>query len=380
MKQTHRCWAEINLHALRHNLLWIRQRAGHGVKVMTVVKADAYGHGLKPIAAWLMQNGTDLFGVANLEEARAIRRVGPGWPILMLGACLPHEVDLALRDHVMPTISSIEEAACFARAARRRNVTCRVHVKVDTGMGRLGVPHAAAVDLVSRMTRLKGVEVEGLYTHFASAEDNPGFTRLQRERFQKVRKGLHTARIPIPLVHASHSAGLLHEPDGTCNLVRPGLLVYGIAPPGWRVAAAGLEDQLEPALSFHCRVALVKGIRKGAPLSYGGTFVAPRKMRIATITCGYGDGYLRSGSNRAHVLIRGERCAVVGRITMDQSLVDVSALRSVSPGDETVLIGRQGSNCISANDLAEWCGTVPWEIFTSISYRVPRIYRGSHAA
>lgn len=347
---------------------------------MTVVKADAYGHGLKQIAALLMQSGTDIFGVANLAEARSVHAVGRGWPVLMLGACLPEEVESAVQDGVMPTFSSIEEAKQFSRAGARFNKLISAHIKVDTGMGRLGVSHDCAVDLIRRVARLPGVRVAGVFTHYASVEDDAVFSRRQRERFSKILNELKSRGIGVPLIHANNSGAVLHEPDSMFSLIRPGLLVYGVLPAGKRRFTSTLQRHLRPALAFKCRVGLVKEIERGTSLSYGRTFVAPRKMRVATITAGYGDGYMRAGSNRAQVLIRGRRCRLVGRITMDQTLVDVSGARNVKVGDEVVLIGQQGRDEIRVSELAEWCGTIPWEVLTAISHRVPRVYRGGHAA
>jgi alanine racemase len=376
----YRCWAEIDLAALRGNLAWLRHRVGPDRKIITVVKADAYGHGLKQIAALLMQSGTDIFGVANLGEAQAVRAVGRGWPVLMLGACLPEEIPLAVRDDVMPTISSLAEARAFSGEAARQKKSVHVQVKVDTGMGRLGVAADAAVELVSRLAKLRHLSVAGLYTHFASAEDDPKFSREQRARFNAVVTALRAGNLLPPMIHTQNSAALLHEPDGAANVVRPGLLVYGIVPPGRRRLDQLAARHLHAALSLKCRVSLVKEIPRGAPLSYGGTFVAPRRMRVATLTAGYGDGFPRAASNRAEVLVRGQRCRVLGRVTMDQTLVDVSRLRTLRPGDEAVLIGKQGREEISARELATRCDTVPWEILTGITYRVPRVYRGGCAA
>jgi alanine racemase len=390
VKPTHRCWAEVDLDALRGNLAWIRHRVGPRVKIMTVVKADAYGHGLKQIAALLMQSGTDIFGVANLAEAHAIRAVaaapgGGGWPILMLGACLPDEIEAAVRDEVRPTISSLAEARAFSTAATRLHRTVPVHLKVDTGMGRLGVAHPEALGLAREILSLPGLVLEGVYTHFASAEDDGEFTRRQADRFSRVLDSLRRAEINVPLIHANNSAALLLEPASAFNLVRPGLLVYGVVPqgqrrPGKRHLPTSLRRYLRPVLSWKCRVSLVKGIARGTPLSYGRTFTAKRPMRVATLTAGYGDGYLRAGSSRAQVLIGGRRCPVLGRVTMDQMLVDVSRVKSASAGDEVILIGRQGRAEITAGELAEWCGTISWEVLTTITHRVARLYRGGQAA
>jgi len=380
MKTRPRCWAEVDLSALRENLAWIRHRVGPQVKIMTVVKADAYGHGLKQIAALLMQSGTDIFGVANLAEAETLRSVGKGWPILMLGATLPDEVETALRDEVMPTISTFDEAKAFSAAAVKLRKSVRLHIKVDTGMGRLGVVPGQARALILGASRLAGVEISGLYTHYSSVEDDADFSRRQRIQFLRLVESLRQDGWDFDFLHANNSGALLLERATVFNTVRPGLLVYGVAPPGKRSTASALKDNLRPALTWKCRVSLVKEIPKGTPLSYGRAFVAPRRMRVATLTAGYGDGYLRSGSDRAHVLIGGHGCPLHGRITMDQMIADVSALPAVRSGDEVVLVGRQGHENITANELARWCGTVPWEVLTNITYRVPRFYRGGSAA
>jgi alanine racemase len=377
MKQ-YRCWAEVDLDALRENLAWIRHRVGAAVKIMTVVKADAYGHGLKQIAALLMQSGTDVFGVANLTEAQAIRSVGRGWPILMLGACLPFEVETAVREDVMPTISTFEEAKQFSAVATQLGKVAGLHIKIDTGMGRLGTGPKRAPELWKEIEALPGARICGLYTHFSSVEDDVDFSRAQKRQFARLLKAL--PHNPVEYLHANNSGALLFEHDTHFNTVRPGLLVYGVLPRGTRKIRSELQQQVRPALSWKCRVSLVKSIARGAALSYGRSFIAPRAMRVGTITAGYGDGYLRSGGNRARVLIGGEFCRVLGRITMDQIIVDLSHLEGVKSGDEVVLIGKQGSREITANQLAEWCRTIPWEILTAITARVPRVYRGSQAA
>ena len=380
MNNLYRCWAEIDLSALRENLAWIRARVGPQVRIMTVVKADAYGHGLKEIAGLLMQSGTDVFGVANLSEARNVRSVGRGWPILMLGACLPDEVESAVRDEIMPTISTLEEARWFSAASVKFEKKVLAHVKVDTGMGRLGVEPGQAVELVRAIQRLPGLGVEGVFTHYAAVEEDALFSKKQAQAIQRVAEELRAAGLHVPCLHANSSGALLWEKETIFNLVRPGLLVYGVVPPGSRPMEAGLSQHFRPALSFKCRVSLVKDIPAGKMLSYGHTFCAPAPMRVATLTAGYGDGYLRVGSNRAQVLIQGRRCRVLGRITMDQMIADVTGMTGVQMGDEAVLIGRQGPAQISVSEVAEWFGTIPWEVFTNITYRVPRLYNGIHAS
>lgn len=376
----HRCWAEIDLNALRENLAWLRHRVGPEVKILTVVKADAYGHGLKQIAALLMQSGTDMFGVANLTEARAIRSVGKGWPVLMLGALLPDEMEPAVRDGLRATISTADEARALSDVATRLRRRAIAHLKVDTGMGRLGCPPTDAPALARLLAGLPGVELEGLYTHYAAAEDDAEFSRTQAARFGEVLQELRDAGQNVSLVHANNSAALLHQPETTFNMVRPGLLVYGVVPVGQRNDDSGLQRHLQPALAWKTRVTLVKEIPRGTSLSYGRTFAAARRMRVATIAAGYGDGYLRAGSGHAEVLIRGHRCRVLGRITMDQMIADVSRVAGAAIGDEVALIGSQGREIISATDVAQWCGTIPWEVLTAIHHRVPRVYRGGQAS
>lgn len=380
MQNLYRCWAEVDLDALRQNLLWIKHTIGRKVKISTVVKADAYGHGLRQIATLMMQSGTDVFGVANLTEAETVRSLGKGWNILMLGACLPQEIRKAVKDDIIATISTSAEADLFAAEARRQGKVAKVHVKVDTGMGRLGVPWEKAIELIKHILNSNSLELNGIYTHFSSAEDDAEFTNLQKQRFKSVIDELKNLKIHVPLIHANNSAAIIHETDFYFNMVRPGLLVYGIIPNGKRKADPEIKKFIRPTLSFKCRVAYIKEVPPGTPLSYGKIYTTKMKMKIATVTAGYGDGYLRAGSNIAKVLIGGKRCDIVGRITMDQMLVDVTGLPEVKPGDEVVMIGTQGNETIDAIEVANWLGTIPWEVLTCITYRVPRIYKGGHAA
>ncbi len=380
MKKTYRCWAEIDLNALRGNLAWIRHRVGPGIKVITVVKADAYGHGLKQIAGLLMQSGTDVFGVANLVEAGAIRSVGSGWPVLMLGACLPEEMEIAVRDQVMPTLSSMAEASLFSKSAVRQGKTAQVHVKVDTGMGRLGVAVAQAEELIEAVRKLPGLTLAGVYTHYSDVEEDALFSRNQHRSFCAALKRIDLDRSTVEYRHVNNSAAVLLEPESTYNTVRPGLLVYGIVPSGARRLSSSIEKHLRPALTWKCRISFVKTVPPHTTLSYGRSFITRKRTCVATITAGYGDGYLRAASNRAKVLVGGILCPVLGRVTMDQMLIDVTRAGDVAVGDEVVLVGVQGKKEIGASELAEWCGTIPWEILTNINHRVPRIYLGQQAS
>ncbi len=373
--EVYRTWVEVNFDALRNNLAWIRHRVGPRVKILAVVKADAYGHGLPQIAGALMHGGVDIFGVATINEALGVRTVGAGWPVLILGASLPSEVEPAVRHNIMPTLSSLEEARRFQREAARQKKTLAVHVKLDTGMGRLGFWHEEAVNPIRRIAAMPNLELQGIYTHFPSADEDAVFSMEQVEKFRTV---IRRVGVRIPLRHADNSAGLLNVGAGRrlgslFNVVRPGSMMYGVVPPGLPPMPS-----LHPTLSFKTRVTLVKRIAAGRSVSYGRTFVAQQPMRVAIVGAGYGDGYSRDLSNRGEVLIRGHRCPVLGRVTMDQTIVDVSdeGFRDLRAGEEVVLVGRQGPDCITAVELAARAGTIPWETLTSITKRVPRVYVG----
>ncbi len=376
----HRCWAQVDLDVLRQNLAWIRHEAGPDTRLVTVAKADAYGHGLKQIAALFMQSGTDVFGVANLNEARAIRSTGEGWPVLMLGACLPHERRTAVRDNVMATVSSLAEARAFSDAAVKLHSTAQLQLKIDTGMGRLGAPTRDIVMLATQISELPNVCLTGIWTHFHSVESNPRATTAQRRVFENAVKELSGAGFDFEFIHSGNSGALLWEPIAPCNAIRPGLLVYGVLPPGNRRIPTSLGSHLRPVMSLKCRVSHLRTVAKGASLSYGQTFTAARRMKIANLSAGYGDGYPFAAGNRAKVLINGCPCRVVGRVTMDQTLVDVSRVPGIQTGDEAVLFGEQGARRIDVSKLAAWCDTIPWEILTRVTGRVPRVYLGGHAA
>jgi alanine racemase len=360
----YRCWVEVDLDALRHNVAAIRRRIGHA-KLMAVVKADAYGHGLAQVAGALMQCGVDAFAVANLTEALVLRQVGgAGWPILLLGSALPFEVDKIVEQNITPTISTLDEARQFNAAAGERRLP--VHIEIDTGMGRVGFWHEEAGKAIEQIAALPHLRIEALYTHFPSADENLAETRRELELFLKV---------PGPgRRHAANSAALLNLPESHLDMARPGLLLYGIPP----VPATDFR----PVLSFKARVAYVKEVAAGRTISYGQTFVAPHSMKVATIAAGYADGFARHLSNAAQVLIGGRRCPLVGRVTMDQIMVDVTGLERVASGDEVVFIGRQGNAAITATELALWAGTIAWEVLCGITKtaRVPRLYRGAAAA
>lgn len=370
----HRCWAEIDLAALERNLRLIRASLPAHMRYVAVVKADAYGHGLHQIAARLMHAGADLFAVANLAEAAALREVGPDWPILILGALLPDEARFAPEYDVAVTVSSVDEVERLDRAAAAARHYLDVHLKIDTGMGRLGVWHEQTSPVYLAIKHAVYLRLAGVFTHFSSSDEDPEFTAEQRRRF------LHALDAQCPglnrenlFIHADNSAGLeTIEQAGPFNAVRVGLLQFGIQPSS---SALLSEVRAEPVFSFRTRVALVKNLPAGTGISYGRTRVLPRDSRVAILAAGYGDGIPRALSNRGEVLIRGHRCPILGRVTMDQTIVDVTDLPAAAAGDEAVLVGHQGPAEIPLKEFSRWADTIPWETLCSVTKRVPRIYR-----
>ncbi|MGE9296023.1 MAG: alanine racemase [Puniceicoccales bacterium] len=370
---THRCWAEIDLAALERNLGKIRAALPSHIRYVAVVKADAYGHGMPQTVARLMQCGADAFGVANVFEAAELREIGAGWPILVLGAVLPEEEPYLLDYDCIATVSTSEELARLEKLGRKARRPVRVHLKVDTGMGRLGVWHTEAAPLFDELCNAKHVMLEGVYTHFSSADSDPEYTLLQRKRFLQLLEKLPGLMDRRLLIHADNSAGIdTLTPDSPFNAVRVGLLQFGHAP-----YRGSLLDriQAEPVLSFHTRIGIVKDLPSGVPISYGQTHKLRRRSRIAVLTAGYGDGVPLSASNHAFVLIRGQRCPVLGRVTMDQIVADVTDLPDAAPGDVVTLIGGQPGKQITVGEFAEWSDSIPWEVFCSITKRVPRHYK-----
>ncbi len=371
----HRCWAEIDLAALERNLRLIRASLPPHMRYVAVVKADAYGHGLHQVAARLMHAGADLFAVATLAEAAALREVGAGWPILVLSPVTPQEDRYLVAANVAATVSSLEEVQRFETAACTVGTIVDVHLKVDTGMGRLGVWHEQVGPVYDALVAAPHLRLAGIFTHFASPDESPTFTREQRRRFLHALQqcaGLDPARL---LVHADNSAGLeTIERAGPFNAVRVGLLQFGVLPNKDSLLA---DVRTEPVFSFRTRVGLVKTLPQGTGISYGSTHVLRRESRIAVLTAGYGDGLPRALSNRGEVLIRGQRCAILGRVTMDQTIVDVTNVPDVVAGDDVVLVGRQGDAEMTLAEFSRRADTIPWETLCSVTKRVPRVYRTS---
>ncbi|MBX6377101.1 MAG: alanine racemase [Clostridia bacterium] len=363
-------WVEVDLDAVEHNARLLKARVGPNVALMAVVKADGYGHGAVPVAAAAVAGGATWLGVAMPEEGLALREAGIDAPILILGWTPPEQAELAIAYDLTQTVFSAETAEVAAAAARSVGRPARVHVKVDTGMGRLGFraddPGAtAAIQAVAARPELV---VEGIYTHFASAEDDVAYTRHQLHDFLRLLERLEVTGCRFRYRHAANSAAIWTLPESHLDLVRSGISLYGYGGP----EGSGLR----PVLSWLCRISQVKDLPAGSTVSYGRTYRTSGPERVAVLPVGYADGYVRGLSNRGCVLIRGKRVPVRGRVCMDQVVVSVDGVGDVCPGEEVVLVGRRGDGVITAEDLAQWAGTISYEILCGISRRVPRVYLG----
>ncbi|MFC1666860.1 alanine racemase [Candidatus Omnitrophota bacterium] len=363
-------FAEIDLGAIRHNLRKIKQVVGKGIGILGVVKADAYGHGMEEVSRAIVKEGVDYLGVSSLDEARELRRVGIKNKIIMLGAILPEESEAVLRFNVIQTVSDLRIARILSKLGQAKNKNVRLHIKIDTGMGRLGFWHKEALDFVRSIASLKRIVIDGIFTHFPSAEDDRLFTHGQIKDFKALIEELWQHNIDIPVKHTSNSMALIDFKDSHMNMVRPGLIMYGLYP---KMNLMKRLD-LKPTLKLRTKIVYVKSVSKGRSISYGRTYVTKRDTRIATIPVGYGDGYSRHLSNRADVLIRGRRAPIVGRVCMDMSMVDVGHLKDARIGDDVILIGRQGKEIIRVEELSALTKTIPYEVVCNIGRRVPRIY------
>lgn len=369
-------WAEIDLAALNHNFLELKILANRNktpqnfcnVEVMPVLKADAYGHGMSECAQSLSRVGLTWVAISNVDEAVALRRSGITSAILVMESVFPEQADTIVEYQLTPTVCDKTFAEALDRSARRAGCVLPVHVKVDTGMGRLGIaPH----DTLGFLTWLRGLshlKLDGLFTHFPNADVSSTSTDRQIAEFRALLDALNKEGIHIPHIHMANSAGMGLYPNAYCDVVRPGLMLYGLYPaPRLRKIIS-----LKPVMAVKARVLMVKSVEPGQGVSYAHTFTAEAPMKTATLAIGYQDGYDRSLSNRAEVLLSGKRCRVLGRVTMDQIIVDVTHVDSVSVGDEAVVLGSDGEASISADELAAWAGTISYEIVCQLGHNLPK--------
>ncbi|MGO8987806.1 MAG: alanine racemase [bacterium] len=363
---------EVDLGALEFNYRQIKKRVPEGVKVLAVVKADAYGHGAIPVSLRLEKLGVDYLGVAISEEGVELRKAGVKAPILVLGGIFGAEVDQIFRFRLTPVIFRKDCLKILSREAEKRRRKVKVHLKVDTGMGRVGVPLSLWPDFLREVRRFPKIETEGILSHFSMTDEEEGFTQSQWRAFQSAVAIAQEFGISSQYLHMASSATLTAFPGYAAGLVRPGIMLYGSYPsPAFRSLIS-----LRPVMTLKTRIHFLKSVPSGARISYGGTFTAKRESRIATLPIGYADGYNRHLSNHGEVLIRGKRAPVVGRVCMDFIMVDVTDIPRASVGDEVILIGQQGGEQITPEEIAEKIDSISYEVLCSIGKRVPRIYKG----
>lgn len=371
-------WIEIDLGALLHNFDVIQKKLRPGTEILVPVKADAYGHGAPSVAKALEAKGAAFLGVASVDEAILLRKEGIRIPILILNAILEKEIDAVLEYNLTQTVCTEAAARELDASSGRWKKRVPVHLKVDTGMGRLGVWYEEAESLVRVIKGRRNLFLEGLYTHLANADDaDPEMTLLQIRRFQEVVDRLKKQSLLPRIIHLANSAATLSYVSSHFNLVRPGLAIYGIDP--YYENGRKFTAELRPALRLLTRIVHLQKTAAGRRISYGGTYTTQRETMIATLPVGYADGYNRLLSNQGHVLIRGKKVPVCGRVCMDQMMVDLGALQDVSLGEEVVLIGRQGDQEIRVEELSTLCNTIPYEFLVRLSNRIPRIYLHSPA-
>ncbi len=381
-------WVEIDLKAVRSNLQALQklternrfvlpnrplQKKLHtqAQYILAVIKADAYGHGVDQISTLLDKQGVGFFAVSDVKEGVALRNKGITRPVLLFESTLAEFVPAIVRYNLMPTVCSLPFARALNKQAQQSKRTVDIHIVVDTGMGRLGLWHEQAFDFIQKIYQLKHLRIMGLYTHFPAADTDRSYTRQQIDDLYILVRQLDAKGMIIPYIHAANSMGLAGYKTNILNLARPGLMLYGLYP------HASLRGQihLKPAMTVKSRIIFLKKVPKGRSISYGRTFFTRKPMQVATLPIGYNDGYFRVFSNKAHVLVNGQRCPVIGRVTMDQIMVDVSKVDQVKVNMPVVILGAQKHEQISADELARHAGTINYEIVCSLGNRLPRLYK-----
>lgn len=370
--QTRPVWVEINLANLKYNLELLKKKVSADTIIMAVVKADAYGHGVLPISKTLVESGVKRLAVALPEEGLELREAGFTQLIQVLGETLPPQDELLFDYDLIPTIGRMDTALRVNKFAEKKGIKKKVHIKIDTGMGRIGIFPEKANDFIMSVAQMDNLIIEGIMTHFATADEtDKAYTHQQWERFKHLLSDLLESGVIIPLRHAANSAAVIDLPEFQLNMVRPGIALYGLHPS----QEMHKKPPFKPVLSWKSKVVYLKNLPQGSSISYGAAYITSRDSKIATIPLGYADGYSRLLSNRAHVLINGQKAPVRGRVCMDQFMVDVTNISDVNIGSEVVLVGEQGNEEITVTELAEIMGTINYEFVCNISNRVPRIYQ-----
>jgi len=365
-------WAEIDLSAIRYNVRAIKKQLG-GAGVMAVVKANAYGHGALPVAKAALAAGADWLAVNRVAEGIALRQAGISARILVLGYCLPALAADVVRHGLTPAVTTPETAAALQKAARRQNRPFPIHIKIDTGMGRLGLLPHEVVAFAQAVQKMPALRIEGLFSHFAAADEaDTTFSYEQHRGFVRVLEDMSRAGVTVAVRHFANSAAAMRWPEVRYEMVRLGIAMYGLRPS----AAVEWPVALRPAMTLKTRVARLRTLPAGASVGYGRTYIASGPAPIALAPVGYGDGYPRLCSNRGAMLVQGRRAPIAGRVSMDQTSLDVSGIEGVRQDDEVVVFGRQGEAEISADEVAAWAETINYEVVTALAARVPRVYVG----
>ena len=366
---THRAWAEVDLARLGHNLNEIRRRVGPRVEIIGVVKANAYGHGAVAVAQELQRLGLETFAVASPQEAIELREGGVIGGILVLGCTFPFDAEAVIESKAVVALSDPTIAAVFSKAAQWAGTRIPVHLKVDTGMGRLGVHMDEAAEFAQRLSAMPGLKLEGILTQFPSSDEDRQFTAGQIGLFNRICSEIERLGIPIPCKHTANTGGILEHPASHFNAVRPGIALYGYG--------TARDQDFRPVLSLRSRIGLVKRLHRGETVGYGRTHKVERESLGAVVTIGYADGLSRALSNQGEMLVRGTRCRILGRISMDHTMIDVTDLareKGVELADEVVVYGEQGGERIAIEEVAARLRTITYEVLCSIGRRVPRVY------
>jgi alanine racemase len=364
--------AEIDLSAIAYNLKQIKNKVAPA-KIMAVVKANGYGHGMVEVARTAIEQGVSYLGVALVEEGEQLRQSGIQAPILVFGGIVPTKSSMFIDNYLDATVTNSNAAEVLSKAANAAGKKVRVHIKVDTGMGRVGVDWHQAAQLIEKIVSIHELDLVGVYTHYATSDErDKTYTKIQLQRFQHVLDQVHQAGIHIPIVHTANSGAILDLPETYFDMVRPGVMMYGYYPS----AETSESVPIRSSMTLKTRVLQVSEIEPGMSVSYGRKFIAKEKTRIATLPIGYADGYNRLLTNCGEVLIRGKKYSIVGRVCMDLVMVDIGVNSQVCEGDEVVLLGRQGNEEVSIYSICLKLHTIPYEVTCWVSKRVPRIYLG----
>lgn len=379
MKFVKRTWAEISLDAIVHNYNEIKNKVGGKSKICCVIKADGYGHGAAELAHIYEKLGADFFAVSNIDEGIEIRNSGCALPIVILGYTPVEDAGRLSQYNISQAVFSLEYAKALSQECAKSGCTCKIHIKIDTGMSRIGFMcqefprEDYSIKEICEACKLPNLQLEGLFTHFCvSDEDADGreFTHKQYKNFIYVREGLEKNGIAVPICHCSNSGAIEDYPDTYCDMVRAGIILYGLAPSDKLCGRLNLV----PAMTLKTSVAYVKELKKGADISYGRTFTAEHDMKIATVPIGYADGYIRSNAEKGYMLVNGKKAKIVGRICMDQTMLDVTDIDGVRTGDEVIVFGTGEDGAPTADTIAENTGTINYEVVCLVGKRVPRVY------